>query len=121
MSERPDDLERYRIGGRWRDRVRQAERMARQRRAWYVAACAACILKASFGVQQVWAFGSLVRDQLGERSDIDLAVIGLAERDLCRAVGQLQALDPEFPIDVVRLEDASPPLRQRIEDEGVPL
>jgi predicted nucleotidyltransferase len=119
MSERLDDLEGYRTGWRRREQVRRLERAKRRERAWRVAACAAWLLKETFGVRQVWAFGSLVRDQLDERSDIDLAVVGLAERDLCRAVGRLQALDPEFPIDVVRLEDAPPSLRRRIEREGV--
>ncbi|SNB51568.1 nucleotidyltransferase family protein [Thermoflexus hugenholtzii] len=121
MSERLDDLEPYRKGWRRREQDRRIEGAKRRERAWRVAARAARLLKESFGVRQVWAFGSLVRNQLDERSDIDLAVAGLAERDLCRAVGRLQSLDPDFPIDVVRLEDAPPSLRRRIEQEGVPL
>lgn len=119
MSEPLEDLARYRAGWRRRERERRAEQARRRERAWRAAAAAARLLKESFGVRQVWAFGSLVRDQLDERSDIDLAVAGLTERDLCRAVGRLQTVDPEFPIDVVRLEDAPPSLRRRIEREGV--
>jgi len=86
-----------------------------------VAKEAALLLEKTFGVKQVWAFGSLVRGRMDEASDIDLAVAGLEERWLYRAIGLLHAIDPAFSIDLVCLEEAPPQLRRRIETEGVPL
>lgn len=117
----PEEMARYRIGWQRRQAARTAARARRQERAWQVAREAARLLRETFGAEAVWVFGSLARGRMDEASDIDLAVSGLADRWLYRAIGQLQALDADFSIDLVRLEEASPSLRKRIEAEGIPL
>jgi predicted nucleotidyltransferase len=100
--------------------VQQQQQLTQQyERAWHVARQAASFLKEQYAVTQVVVFGSLVDSALFHaRSDIDLAVWGLAERQYYRAVGELQALDSAFAIDLIRLEDAPLPLRAVIEQTG---
>ncbi len=66
-------------------------------------------------------FGSLARGTFGAGSDIDLAVEGIAERDLFRAQGRLLGLSTSFAIDLVDVRTARPALRRSIESEGVEL
>jgi predicted nucleotidyltransferase len=105
-------------------RRRQAEgsrRLTRRREhAWEVARQAAALLRRQFGAGQVLVFGSLVRSHLfHSRSDVDLAVWGLEERQYYRAVAQVLALDPAVEIDLVRVEEAPASLLVCIEREGV--
>lgn len=115
----PEALQRYRNGWRRRRAARAAALSARQARAWQVARQAGRLLREAYGARTVWVFGSLARGCLDEASDIDLAAAGLPEAVYFRAVGELQALDPDFPVDLVRVEDAPEPLRKRVEAEGV--
>ena len=102
-----------------RDRERLKQRFAR---AHETARRAAALLVTDFNVSRVEVFGSLVHPELfHDGSDIDLAVWGLDEFVYYRAVGRLQAVDPEFSIDLVRIEEATESLQKRIRDEGVPL
>jgi len=115
----PEEMATYRQTARERQEGRTQELEARQRQAWEVARQAAEILKGEFGAQRVLVFGSLAgAAPFHERSDIDLAVWGLDERLYYRAVGQLQSLDPEFPIDLVEFEHAKPSLQERIKRDG---
>lgn len=60
----------------------------------------------------MFVFGSLLNEELFHlKSDIDLAVMGLDEKDYYRAQGQLLALDPEFGIDLILMEDVSESLK----------
>jgi predicted nucleotidyltransferase len=107
-----------------RERARQTrQRLAKRfERARKAAECAATLLKEQFNVARVVLFGSLVHPKLFHiHSDIDLAAWGLHERDYYRAIGQLQAIDAEFAIDLIRIEEAPPTLCAAIEQEGVPL
>jgi uncharacterized protein len=105
---------------RWqekRDRLYQ-----RQRLGLAVAQQASDLLKQRFHVQKVVLFGSMGNpDRVHDRSDVDLAVWGLDPKDFFRAVGQLQALHPEIPVDLVAAESASPRLIGEIETAGVVL
>ena len=95
---------------------------ARRQRAWEVARRGAELLKERFGAAQVKAFGSLVRPTLfHERSDVDLAVWGLSERDYLRAVSALLDLDPGIEVDLVEAEFARLSLLAVIERDGVSL
>ncbi len=78
-------------------------------------ACAE-LLKSRFGARQVILFGSLVgQGPWHERSDIDLAVEGLAPADYFRALSACWELLPqEVNLDLVPMEDARPELRARI-------
>lgn len=91
-------------------RLKQARKTARR---------AAIILKKQFGVKKIILFGSVMQPALFHaRSDIDLAVWGLHGREYYRAVGVLQALDPDISIDLIAYEDASPVLKKLIRTEG---
>jgi uncharacterized protein len=101
------------------DRKRLAVRYEQAQRT---ADRAAQLLRTAFNVNQIVVFGSLVqREQFHEHSDIDLAVKGLPEAAYFGAVGRLQGLDPEFPIDLIRMEDAPALLLAVIESEGISL
>lgn len=113
-----EEVEAYRAA--WRRRRAAAEQAARRRaeHARTVAREAARILREEFGAERVRLFGSLVRGTFGTRSDIDLAVEGLPERDLLRAQGRLLGLSPGLAIDLVDVRTARPALRRSIESEG---
>lgn len=67
-------------------------------------------------------FGSLARDvQLHAHSDVDLAAWGIAEADYLRAVSALLDLSGPITIDLVRMEETTPAVRQAIETDGIPL
>ncbi|MBI4640375.1 MAG: nucleotidyltransferase domain-containing protein [Candidatus Tectomicrobia bacterium] len=69
-----------------------------------------------YGVKRVIVFGSVRRNGTWhDRSDLDLAVEGLAPEVFFRAYSELQKLLPSgLVVDLVPLEDTSPELRARI-------
>lgn len=71
-----------------------------------------------FGASRVWLFGSLVWGRPDEASDLDLAAEGLAEEAYFRALAALLR-DAAVPVDLVRLEEAPPSLRERILRSGL--
>ncbi len=77
-------------------------------------------LRQDYGVDQVILFGSVANQSCSPSSDLDLAVSGLSRRDYFKALADLMAL-LEGPLDLVRLEEAPPSLRERIAAEGKPL
>ena len=73
------------------------------------------------GAARVRLFGSLARGRApGVHSDFDLAVEGLPPHAFLGCLGTLLQLLP-LPVDLVELESASPPLRERIMREGIAL
>jgi len=82
--------------------------------------CCAYLIEC-YGVKRVVVFGSVCGDGTWhERSDLDLAVEGLAPEVFFRAYSELQKfLPPGLVVDLVPLEDASPELRDRILGEVV--
>jgi uncharacterized protein len=118
----PEKMAEYRRTARRRYEREQAELDRRFARGWEVAREAAVLLKEEFGAQRVAVFGSLTNRKLFHpRSDIDLAVWGIEWRPYLQALGQLLALDPDFSVDLVMVEEASAPLRTTIEQDGVVL
>ena len=119
----PEQLARYRETHRKRREARARALAARREQAWAEARKAARLLKEEFGAQRVVLFGSLVREGgrfFDERSDIDLAVWGLApERffDAWAAVERATSL----PFDLVDGAHASASLLEVVEAEGVAL
>jgi uncharacterized protein len=77
-------------------------------------------LRRDYGVETVILFGSLANRTCGPDSDVDLAVSGLSKTAYFKALADMMALF-EGPVDLVRLEDAPPSLRERIDAEGEPL
>ncbi len=117
-----DRMQIYRETARWRQADAKRRLAQRHEQAWAVARQSAALLRHQFGVDRVLAFGSLVRrDLFHARSDVDLAVWGLEERQYYRAVALLLALDPAIQIDLVRAEEAPDALMACIEREGVGL
>jgi predicted nucleotidyltransferase len=109
----------FRATAQKRAQQKEQQRLQHIAHAQSVAQQAASHLKERYSVRQVAVFGSLVDQRLFHmRSDIDLAVWGLDERDYYRAIGELQALDPAFAIDLIRVEDAPASLRAAIEMTG---
>lgn len=92
----------------------------RKENAWKVAKKAARILKKEFEAQKVVVFGSLITSQgFNKWSDIDMAVWGIADKDLFKAMGYVQDLDPEFEINLVDVDTCSQSLFEVINSEGV--
>jgi len=69
------------------------------------------------GARRVWLFGSLAAGEPTSESDVDLAVEGLAAGAYFPALADLMAVF-RGPVDLVRLEDASESLRERVFAEG---
>jgi predicted nucleotidyltransferase len=76
-------------------------------------------LKEEFGAREAYVFGSLAgQSPWHSRSDIDVAVEGLAPKEYMRALSALYRLLPEgLELDLVALEDAPPELVARIRGE----
>jgi uncharacterized protein len=114
------NMEAYKQTARKRSQKRREQLEKKREHAWQVARAGAALLKAEFGVERVVVFGSLtVSGLFHHRSDVDLAVWGVAPDEYFRAVGQLQALDADVSIDLVEFETASPRLQKKIEHEGM--
>lgn len=108
-------MESYRETAKKRARARREHLEARRGRAWEVARQAAALLVDEFGATKVAVFGSLLHPELFHgRSDVDLAVWGLAERDYFRAVSRLLSLGGDISVDLIEMENASDRLRNRI-------
>jgi predicted nucleotidyltransferase len=118
----PERMALYRASAQQREQALCQQVDERFDSAWRVAREAAVLLKTEFGVEQVVAFGSLVdRSFFHVRSDVDLAVWGLAEKVYYRAVGRLQALDTAVSVDLIRFEEAPAALQAVITRDGVEL
>lgn len=110
----------YLPGIRQRRLKEQKSWQERRERAWASARRAAAVLH-QYGASQVIAFGSLVRQgPFDERSDIDLAVEGIAAAQFFRAAAAAAA-ECELELDVIDWADASPAVREEIRRDGVPL
>ncbi len=113
-------MQEYRAGAA--ERAAEAARLlqARHARAWAVARRGAEMLKQDYGAEKVVVFGSLLQPKLFHvRSDVDLAAWGLDGRRYYRAVADLQLIDTEVSVDLVRMEDALPGIRATVERDGV--
>ncbi|MFH1146291.1 MAG: nucleotidyltransferase domain-containing protein [Pseudomonadota bacterium] len=117
-----EEMSAYRATARQQQVLDHQKSTARYRRAWDLARQAAMVLREQFGVKRVMAFGSLAKEELfHSRSDIDLAVWGMDEKEYYRAVAHLLTLDQDFSMDLIAVEDAPVSLRERIENEGIPV
>ncbi|MGY4706933.1 nucleotidyltransferase family protein [Candidatus Bipolaricaulota sp. J31] len=70
------------------------------------------------GARRVFLFGSVARGEERPGSDVDLACEGLHPERFFEALGKL-LLCTGRDIDLVDLDEAKGPLRERIEKEGV--
>ena len=78
------------------------------------------VLKEKFGVRKVYVFGSLAgQSPWHSRSDIDLAVEGLAPSQYISALTELyELLPPGLDLDLITLETAPPELVARAKQEA---
>ncbi len=111
----------YLAGARAREAARRAAVVARRERAWVAARAAAAALRGDFGATRVVLFGSVVRGTFHERSDIDLAVVGLAPDKFLRAWGAAEEAAAGFAIDLVDLASARPWVVEVLARDGVEL
>jgi predicted nucleotidyltransferase len=112
----------YRVTARQREEQRQKHNQQRREAAWAVARQAAALLKKQFAAQRIIAYGSLVHGHwFHARSDIDLAVDGIAPAQFWSAWAALDPLAAGFEINLIALETSTPALRSVIEREGVNL
>ena len=79
--------------------------------------CAA-YLRQRHRAQRIWWFGSLANGTGSDRSDVDLAVEGLSPAEHMQAVAAIEAM-LRMRVDLVRIEEASQSLRDRVEEEGL--
>lgn len=106
----------------WRERRQlEQEQLARRLQVGRKAAvrCAEFLAK-RYAVRRVYLFGSMLGNTLvHQRSDIDLAVVGLSAEQYVRALADIwDLLPPGFEVDLVPLEDAFPEMIERIRTEG---
>ena len=96
----------------------ECSEVAEKRKEQALEAAEACIrlLKERFGARRVILFGSIAgQGAWHERSDIDLAVEGLAAAEFFPAYSACRDLLPRgLELDLVPLEDAYPEMRARI-------
>ncbi|MEZ4265729.1 MAG: nucleotidyltransferase domain-containing protein [Myxococcota bacterium] len=78
---------------------------------------ARAVLTEKYGATRVLLFGSLASGDVHATSDVDIAVEGLQPVAYFDALSDLMDVF-EVRVDLVRLETASPSLRERIEAEG---
>ena len=75
------------------------------------------LLRDRYGATAVVLFGSLAVGDYRETSDVDIAVEGLASAHYFAALTDLMNLFT-VPVDLVRVEEASSSLKERILAEG---
>lgn len=94
---------------------RLAQMKERQQLGLSAAHKCARILKEEFGATKVVLFGSMLNpERMTWRSDIDLAVWGLPEKDLFRAGAAIEH-GHDFSIDLVEVQHAKPHILKAIE------
>jgi len=114
------DVSPYTMRSQQRERERESALKKRHDNAWALARAAAELLRNSFGAKRVVVFGPVAQTELFHPgSDVDLAVWKLESGLYFRAVGQLQALDPQISIDLVIVEEAPESLQRVILKDGV--
>jgi predicted nucleotidyltransferase len=118
-----DQLAEHKRYAREREAQRLADLKARRERAWAVAGRAAELLKGSpWHATRVVLYGSVAGgDHFNERSDIDLAVEGVAPDEFFRAWAALTEIEAGFELNLAPLEAVRPALRASIDEEGVDL
>ena len=113
------DMEIYWRTARRHKAALEQKRRLREKHGWAVAEKAASLLKQKFSADRVLVFGSLIRPgHFDERSDVDIAVSGVADSDFLQAVAAVTALDREITVDLIQIEQSSPSLCRQVE-EGI--
>ncbi len=103
-----------------RDRREQQELRSGAKKAEETAYRCAELLAERYRIKRVWLIGSLLQhESFHNRSDIDLAVEGLAEKEYFDALSKLYQIIPSrLELDLITLETAQPALREHIRTTG---
>ena len=103
------------LAGREQRPQRLVQMKERQQLGIEVAHECARILKAEFGATKVVLFGSMLNpERMTRRSDIDLAVWELPEKDFFKAGAAIER-GHDFSIDLVEVQHARPHILKAIE------
>jgi len=115
-----DEFAPYVAGLVRRERARRQRMRKRALKAQEAARTAADLLRRRYGATRVRLFGSaLYPERFHERSDMDLAVEGLAPQDYLSAWALVNGPGAKFEIDLVDPHDCSPYIWEAVEREGV--
>ena len=97
----------------------ESRQKQRRKQGLQIAQQAAKLLVNKYAVEKVVLFGSLLKScPIRDRSDIDLAVWGLANQNYHSALNEVSNLTVDFSFDLVQLESASSSLKQVIQQQG---
>ncbi|MDY7080697.1 MAG: hypothetical protein SXV54_27770 [Chloroflexota bacterium] len=121
-SRAADEFAPYIAGLVRRERSRRRRMRKRATQATEAARAAADLLRQRYGATRVRLFGSaLYPGRFHERSDVDLAVEGLAPQDYLNAWALVNGPGGEFEIDLVTPDMCRPAIWKSAEREGVEL
>ena len=114
------NLDKFLAGWKQRLNDREEDRSNRFENARSSANICANILLDEFGVEDVYLVGSAVDpESFHSRSDIDIAVRGLAPEDYFSALSRcFDELPPEFSLDLIDFKDLSPNERNKLIESG---
>jgi len=97
----------------------EATQKQRRKQGLRIAQEAAKLLASKYAVEKIILFGSLLKPcPIRDRSDIDLAVWGLADQNYHSALNDVSNLTVDFSFDLVPIESASSSLKQVIQQQG---
>lgn len=117
-----DEFAPYIAGLVRRERLRRRRMRERATQALEAARAAADLLRRRYGATRVRLFGSVLHpERFHERSDVDLAVEGLAPQDYLSAWASLNGPGGEFEIDLITPDMCRPAIWKSAEREGVEL
>ncbi len=103
-------------------RLSDPQLIARREQAWAVARRIAAFLREQYQPARIVVFGSLVHPEMFHaQSDIDIAVEGIPWPAYLRAWNDVERQFPEFKVDLIDVGVVSERMRQRIDEQGVPL
>jgi predicted nucleotidyltransferase len=109
-------MEIYRLTARRNKAAAEKRRRQRVERGWSVAGKAADLLRKRFHAERIIVFGSLLRPEyFDERSDVDLAVSGVADSEFLRAVAAVTGIDGDMAVDLIQIEQTPESLRKQLE------
>ncbi|WP_205617063.1 type VII toxin-antitoxin system MntA family adenylyltransferase antitoxin [Pelomicrobium methylotrophicum] len=72
-----------------------------------------------YGLRLVVLYGSHAKHRAGPESDLDIAVLGCRAEEFLDCYTDLAEAFQRYSMDLVRLEDADPLLRQEIMHQGI--
>jgi predicted nucleotidyltransferase len=118
----PERMAIYRQTALRREQERRAADAQRLYAALQVAQHAAELLKQEYGATRVVVYGSTAHGiWFGRESDIDLIAQGIPAELYWRAWNAVDALAPDFEVNLLAWEDATPALLESVEREGIVL